>query len=140
MRADDLSQVKRAFDLNGYVGILYLLVLAVVDLCRAERRSRVDRHRDHRRERRDVRHADAGRAPARGVHVELVVSDYGRRLLRDELGEQAAVERLMPFLAAKYGADVGAGTLDAAQQPRSRRDDRERQSRMRAAWRSCRAR
>jgi hypothetical protein len=26
---DDLSQVKRAFDLNGYVGILYLLVLAV---------------------------------------------------------------------------------------------------------------
>ena len=27
--ADDLSQVKRAFDLNGYVGILYLIVLAV---------------------------------------------------------------------------------------------------------------
>jgi 4-hydroxybenzoate polyprenyltransferase len=26
---DDLSQVKRAFDLNGYVGILYLIVLAV---------------------------------------------------------------------------------------------------------------
>ena len=31
--ADDLSQVKRAFDLNGYVGILYLLVLAVSHLC-----------------------------------------------------------------------------------------------------------
>jgi 4-hydroxybenzoate polyprenyltransferase len=29
VRADDLSQVKRAFDLNGYVGILYFLVLAV---------------------------------------------------------------------------------------------------------------
>jgi 4-hydroxybenzoate polyprenyltransferase len=29
VRADDLSQVKRAFDLNGYVGILYLVVLAV---------------------------------------------------------------------------------------------------------------
>jgi 4-hydroxybenzoate polyprenyltransferase len=27
VHADDLSQVKRAFDLNGYVGILYLLVL-----------------------------------------------------------------------------------------------------------------
>jgi 4-hydroxybenzoate polyprenyltransferase len=27
--ADDLSQVKRAFDLNGYVGILYLLVLVM---------------------------------------------------------------------------------------------------------------
>ena len=29
VRADDLSQVKRAFDLNGFVGILYLIVLAV---------------------------------------------------------------------------------------------------------------
>lgn len=29
VRADDLSQVKRAFNLNGYVGILYLLVLAL---------------------------------------------------------------------------------------------------------------
>jgi 4-hydroxybenzoate polyprenyltransferase len=29
VRADDLSQVKRAFDLNGYVGILYLVVLVV---------------------------------------------------------------------------------------------------------------
>jgi 4-hydroxybenzoate polyprenyltransferase len=28
VREDDLSQVKRAFDLNGYVGILYLVVLA----------------------------------------------------------------------------------------------------------------
>jgi len=27
VRADDLTQVKRAFDLNGYVGILFLLVL-----------------------------------------------------------------------------------------------------------------
>src|SRR4029078_10790485 len=25
LRVDDLSQVKRAFDLNGYVGILYLV-------------------------------------------------------------------------------------------------------------------
>ena len=29
VRADDLSRVKRAFDLNGYVGILYLFVLVV---------------------------------------------------------------------------------------------------------------
>ena len=27
--ADDLSQVKRAFDLNGYVGILYLITTSV---------------------------------------------------------------------------------------------------------------
>jgi 4-hydroxy-3-polyprenylbenzoate decarboxylase len=48
---------------------------------------------------------------ARGVHVELVVSEYGRRLLRDELGDQASVERLVPFLAGKYGPEVSSGTL-----------------------------
>jgi 4-hydroxy-3-polyprenylbenzoate decarboxylase len=48
---------------------------------------------------------------SRGVHVELVVSDYGRRLLRDELGEEASVERLMPYLSAKYGPQVGAGAF-----------------------------
>jgi 4-hydroxy-3-polyprenylbenzoate decarboxylase len=47
-----------------------------------------------------------------GVHVELVVSDYGRRLLRDELGDEATVERMMAFLAARYGTDVEAGSLD----------------------------
>ena len=48
---------------------------------------------------------------SRGLHVELVVSDYGRRLLRDELGEDAAVERLMPYLTAKYGPQVSAGSF-----------------------------
>jgi flavin prenyltransferase len=46
----------------------------------------------------------------RGCHVELVISDYGRRLLRDELGEEAAVDRLREFLAARYGDGVGRGT------------------------------
>lgn len=48
---------------------------------------------------------------ARRVQVELVVSDYGRRLLRDELGDEASIERLVPFLAAKYGENVSAGSL-----------------------------
>ena len=47
----------------------------------------------------------------RGVHVELIVSDYGRRLLRDELGEQASIDRLIPFLTDKYGPGVNAGTM-----------------------------
>jgi 4-hydroxy-3-polyprenylbenzoate decarboxylase len=47
----------------------------------------------------------------RQLHVELVISDYGRRLLRDELGEQAAVETLMPYLAARHGAGVTAGRM-----------------------------
>jgi flavin prenyltransferase len=49
---------------------------------------------------------------ARRVHVELVVSNYGRRLLRDELGDRATIENLLPFLAAKYGDEVGAGTIN----------------------------
>jgi 4-hydroxy-3-polyprenylbenzoate decarboxylase len=47
----------------------------------------------------------------RGWHVELVISDYGRRLLRDELGDEAGVDRLMPYLAKKYGETVQAGHL-----------------------------
>jgi flavin prenyltransferase len=49
---------------------------------------------------------------SQGVHVELVISDYGRRLLRDEIGDQASLDRLMPFLVEKYGAEVEAGTLN----------------------------
>jgi 4-hydroxy-3-polyprenylbenzoate decarboxylase len=48
---------------------------------------------------------------SRGSIVELIVSDYGRRLLRDELGEAAAVERLMSYLAERYGANVNAGSI-----------------------------
>ena len=47
----------------------------------------------------------------RGVHVELIVSDYGRRLLHDELGDAATIEKLMPYLSAKYGEGVAAGSL-----------------------------
>ena len=46
----------------------------------------------------------------RGCHVELVVSDYGRRLLRDELGEAASVDKLTHYLVSKYGGGVRSGT------------------------------
>jgi 4-hydroxy-3-polyprenylbenzoate decarboxylase len=46
-----------------------------------------------------------------GIHVEVVISDYGRRLLRDELGEDAVIDRLMPYLAANYGDGVNAGSI-----------------------------
>ena len=48
---------------------------------------------------------------AGGFRVELVVSDFGRRLLHDELGEAASYDRLPEYLAARYGEDVQAGTL-----------------------------
>jgi 4-hydroxy-3-polyprenylbenzoate decarboxylase len=46
----------------------------------------------------------------RGCDLELIVSDYGRRLLRDELGDTAAIEKLAEFLAVRYGSGVRAGT------------------------------
>ncbi len=46
----------------------------------------------------------------RGCHLELIVSDYGRRLLRDELGERAAVDKLSEYLASTYGEGVREGT------------------------------
>lgn len=46
----------------------------------------------------------------RGCHLELVISDYGRRLLRDELGDAASVDKLSEFLVARYGSGVRRGT------------------------------
>ena len=46
----------------------------------------------------------------RGCHLELIVSDYGRRLLRDELGETASVDRLRQYLETAYGSGVRNGT------------------------------
>ena len=47
----------------------------------------------------------------RGCHLELIVSEYGRRLLRDELGDAAAVDKLAGYLATTYGDRVHAGTF-----------------------------
>jgi 4-hydroxy-3-polyprenylbenzoate decarboxylase len=47
-----------------------------------------------------------------GCELDLVVSDYGRRLLVDELGKDAALDRLTPYLEAKYGAGVRRGRYD----------------------------
>ena len=46
-----------------------------------------------------------------GFVVELVVSDFGRRLLRDELGPDAAVERLAGYLSNRYGVPPPKGDL-----------------------------
>jgi 4-hydroxy-3-polyprenylbenzoate decarboxylase len=47
----------------------------------------------------------------RECHLEVVVSDYGRRLLRDELGEGASVDRLREYLVGKYGNAATKGTF-----------------------------
>ena len=46
-----------------------------------------------------------------GCHLELVFSDYGKRLLMDELGADVKVERLPELLEQKHGAGVHNGTF-----------------------------
>lgn len=46
-----------------------------------------------------------------GCRVELVASDLGRRLLREEVGPDAAVEQLATYVERRYGAGVGRGSL-----------------------------
>jgi 4-hydroxy-3-polyprenylbenzoate decarboxylase len=45
-----------------------------------------------------------------GCHLEVVISDYGRRLLRDELGDRATVDRLREYLVERYGETAAHGT------------------------------
>ena len=44
-----------------------------------------------------------------GCELEIVFSDYGRRLLIDELGPTAKVERLQELLVERYGDAVRTG-------------------------------
>jgi len=46
-----------------------------------------------------------------GCHLELVFSDYGKRLLLDELGPDARVERLADLLGTRYGPGISNGSF-----------------------------
>lgn len=46
----------------------------------------------------------------RGCHLEVIISDYGKRLLRDELGDKVVPDKLFDYLAATYGEQVRQGT------------------------------
>jgi 4-hydroxy-3-polyprenylbenzoate decarboxylase len=46
-----------------------------------------------------------------GCHLEIVFSDYGKRLLMDELGPEAKVDRLLEIMRSRYGDAVGNGTF-----------------------------
>jgi 4-hydroxy-3-polyprenylbenzoate decarboxylase len=46
-----------------------------------------------------------------GCRLELVFSDYGRRLLMEELGPDAKVERLIDLLVERHGEAVRRGTF-----------------------------
>jgi 4-hydroxy-3-polyprenylbenzoate decarboxylase len=46
-----------------------------------------------------------------GCELEIVFSDYGKRLLLDELGPEAKVERLGELIAARYGEGTRLGSF-----------------------------
>ena len=46
-----------------------------------------------------------------GIDVDLITTDFGRRLLRDELGEEANVEKIVPFLEATYRTELRSATV-----------------------------
>jgi 4-hydroxy-3-polyprenylbenzoate decarboxylase len=45
-------------------------------------------------------------------HLEVVISDYGKRLLHDELGDKASVGRLREYLVETYGDAAKQGTFE----------------------------
>ena len=47
-----------------------------------------------------------------GCHLEIVFSDYGRRLLMDELGPEAKPDRLVDLLVERYGEGVRRGSFE----------------------------
>lgn len=47
----------------------------------------------------------------RGCRLDVIVSDYGRRLMAEEIGTDVKVERLQAYLADRYGASVASGVL-----------------------------
>ena len=48
----------------------------------------------------------------RECRLEVVISDYGRRLLHDELGEKAAISRLREYLVETYGDAAAKGSFE----------------------------
>ena len=46
-----------------------------------------------------------------GCHLEIIFSDFGRRLLMDELGPDAKVDRLIDLLVARHGDAVRNGSF-----------------------------
>jgi 4-hydroxy-3-polyprenylbenzoate decarboxylase len=47
-----------------------------------------------------------------GCHLQVVFSDYGRRLMLDELGPEAKVDRFGDLLVERHGEGVRRGTFE----------------------------
>ena len=139
--ADDLSQVKRAFDLNGYVGILYLLVHRGVASMSADAARAVDRGRDHRRERRDLRDADArGAARARLSTSSWSSPTTAGGCCATSSATQASVDRLRAVSRRRSTATASRAARCTLHSNRTSARRSPAAATAAAAWRSCRAR
>ncbi len=49
---------------------------------------------------------------AEGCRLDLIFTEFGKRLMHDELGETARSEDLVAYLAGRYGEEVRAGTCE----------------------------
>jgi len=48
---------------------------------------------------------------SQGCSIDLVISDFGKRLIKDELDREAVIDRLPDYLRSKYGETIDAGSL-----------------------------
>ena len=46
-----------------------------------------------------------------GCRLEIIFSEFGRRLMMDELGPDAKIDRLLDLLVERYGQDVRKGSF-----------------------------
>jgi hypothetical protein len=133
--ADDLSQVKRAFDMNGWVGVLYLP--RPRQRCIGDERT-TDCGRRHRRERRDLCGATIAALlePAAISRLCSATTASGCCSTSSARCEGRSAGRSAP---RRYGDGV-ARIVRGLQQQGSRRAGGQRQPSGARAWSSCRAR
>ena len=107
--ADDLTQVKRAFDLNGYVGLVYLARHGPRALCRIGHRGA-----RHGAARRDARQEP--RPHCADVRRDCPAYDLLNRLLSAGIDRRwrAAAVRSLALTGTETLVDVCAGTADVA--------------------------
>lgn len=48
---------------------------------------------------------------SQGCSIDLVISDFGKRLIKDELDGEAVIDRLPDYLRSKYGETIDTGSL-----------------------------
>ena len=68
---------------------------------------------NHRGQRRNIQHPGAsGPSSSRACHVDLIVSDYGWMLLKEEVDIGGKRSDFESYLVDKFGVDIKSGVLE----------------------------